>query len=209
MKKSKYLYLLIVPIYLVYFFIAERIVTEGNFISYIPLDDKIPFVEAFVIPYVLWYPLLFGVGIALLLTDEVGFRRYMLFVGISFFSILTLNIIFPNAQELRPDPLPRDNFFTDIIEMIYKADTNTNVIPSMHVVGAMGAVVAVFCSKSFNSWWRIGVLVLSVLTTLSTVLIKQHSALDVITALPYGAIVAVICYRKEFLKSKRFKKSKL
>ncbi|MBR6633429.1 MAG: diaminopimelate dehydrogenase [Clostridia bacterium] len=195
MKKSKYLYLLIVPVYLVYFFIAERIVTEGDFISYIPLDDSIPFVEAFVIPYVLWYPLIFGVGIALLLTDDDGFKRYMLFVGISFFSILTLNIIFPNAQELRPDPLPRHNFFTEIIELIYKADTNTNVIPSMHVVGAIGATVAVFYSKSFNRWWRTGVMALSVLTTLSTVLIKQHSVLDVITALPYGAVVALICFK--------------
>ncbi len=202
MKKKNSLYLLIAPLYILVFFIAEGIVPEeGAFVSYLPLDDRIPFAEIFVIPYVLWYPLLVGVGIALLIKDGINFKRYMSFLGIAFFSVIILNIIFPNKQLLRPDPMPRDNFFTAVIEGIYKADTNTNVLPSMHVIGCIGATLAVFQSKIFKRIHRVSILILSILICASTVLIKQHSVLDVITALPYGAIVAVICYKYKFSTS--------
>ena len=197
MKKSVYWYILIVPLYTLAFFVAESVVTEGRFISYLPVDDYIPFIEAFVVPYVAWYPLLFGVGIFLLIKDEEVFKRYMTFIGISFFSIIILNVIFPNAQELRPEVMPRDNVFTDLVSAIYKADTNTNVIPSMHVVGAIGASVACLYSKKFSTPWRVVILTVAVLTSLSTVFIKQHSILDGIVALPYGAITSFISFRRK------------
>ena len=45
-------------VYLSLFFVIEHVVTEDYWVSYMPLDDKIPFCEYFIIPYCLWHPLL-------------------------------------------------------------------------------------------------------------------------------------------------------
>ena len=50
--------LVYIPVYLLWFFLAERLVKGPYYISYMPLDDKIPFVPQFVFFYVLWYPYL-------------------------------------------------------------------------------------------------------------------------------------------------------
>ena len=114
---------------------------------------------------------------------------------IGFGLCLLICVIFPNGQDLRPAEFERQNFFTDIIGLIYAADTNTNVLPSMHVVGAMACCYAVFHSKALSSpWLRAGTIVLTVLVNLSTVLIKQHSFLDVIAGLILSGILYFIIY---------------
>ena len=44
------------PIYLIWFVLAEKFITDGYYVSYMPFDDKIPFIPVFVLPYVMWYP---------------------------------------------------------------------------------------------------------------------------------------------------------
>ena len=50
--------MLYVPVYLIWFALAEHMVptTDGCWVSYLPLDDKIPFLPGFILAYVLWYP---------------------------------------------------------------------------------------------------------------------------------------------------------
>lgn len=58
-QEHKYVLLVLyLPIYLIWFALVERMVpsTEGCFVSYLPLDDKIPFLPGFILAYVLWYP---------------------------------------------------------------------------------------------------------------------------------------------------------
>lgn len=198
-NKSLYPYLLLLPLYLALFFFAERFVTEGRFVSYLPLDDKIPFISAFVVPYVLWYFLIFGVGFYLFLKDAEGFKRYMSFMGTAFFSIIILNILFPNEQNLRADLTLRDGVFVKAVSFIYSIDTNTNVCPSMHVVGTLGALFSVWHRK-FPKLWRFSLTVLGIFICLSTVFIKQHSSLDVITAIPYAVGVWIIVNKLIFKK---------
>ena len=198
--KTLFLYILILPLYLVAFFLLEKTVTKGAFVSYIFVDDLIPFIDFFVIPYVLWYPLLIGVGTVLLLKDSVGFKKYMSFMGIGFFSIVILNFLFTTEQNLRVDLSLYDSVFSRIVALIYKADTNTNVCPSMHVVGTLGALFAVFSSGVFKKRTRTLVSFLSILITLSTVFIKQHSLLDVFLAIPYAFLVWVAVYKLIFKK---------
>lgn len=208
-KKDKTLifYILILPLYLCTFFIAEKLVPSGGFESYLPIDDKIPFIDIFVIPYALWYPFLFYVGLKLLFSDSEGFKKYMSFVGIAFFSIIIINSIFPNEQNLRVDITLYDSVFSKVVGLIYKADTNTNVCPSMHVVGALGALVATYYSKSFGKLSRALFSALTLFIIASTVLIKQHSVLDIITAIPYTVLVWIIVYKLIFRnRGKKMKK---
>ena len=77
-------YLLIWLVYLTLFAIAEHVVTDNYWVSYLPLDDKIPFCRYFIIPYCLWHPLLFLMTLYLMFYDAEGLKRYMLYIGLGF-----------------------------------------------------------------------------------------------------------------------------
>ena len=191
-KRPSAWYMLYIPVYLLLFFIVEQLVpsTCDYWVSYLPLDDLIPFCEYFVVFYCMWYPLLIATAIYLFANDDRSFRLYGLFIIISFTGTLLFCLIFPNGQNLRPAEFTDPNFLTWLVGRLYSADTNTNVIPSMHVLGCMAAVFGLFRSRCTPRGAKIGVIVLTVLINASTVLIKQHSILDVIIAL----IVSVVLY---------------
>ncbi len=190
-------YLLIVPVYLASFFIIEQIIDRDSnyWVSYLPLDDLIPFCEWFVIPYVLWYPFLASVGVYALLREPDVFKKYMTFIGVGFMSSIAVFALFPNGQDLRPAVMERDNVATQLMQAIYAADTNTNVLPSMHAVGSIGVACGVFhCKGLKNPLWKIGAAAMAFLIICATVFTKQHSILDVFAAIPYAAVVYVVSF---------------
>lgn len=195
-----WLYALVLPVYLVLFFVAEHIVGPDSAYTVIehPLDALIPFCEWFYIPYVLWYPFMVSVGLYLAFKDDAGFKRYMTYIGITFIAAVGLFILFPTGQELRPDldTLGRDNLFIRAIRVLYIADTNTNVCPSLHVVGSMAAVFGIFHHPRLRKtvWMPIGGIILAVLICLSTVFLKQHSVIDVFVAIPYSLLLYGMIY---------------
>lgn len=185
-KRNRYwLYLLFVPIYLIVFFLTEDVIdgSNGYWVSYVPFDDVIPFVDWFVIFYVLWYPLLIGVGLLLLLKDKEAYERYAIMIITGFTASIAFFWILPNGQDLRPETFAEDNIFTKAIGILYSTDTNTNVLPSMHCYGSLCAMIAVLDSDRVkNPWVIIFVNVLGLLICASTCLIKQHSILDFVAA---------------------------
>ena len=208
-----WLYALVLPVYLVLFFVAEHIVGPDSAYTVIehPLDALIPFCEWFYIPYVLWYPFMVSVGFYLAFNDGAGFKRYMTYIGITFIAAVGLFILFPNGQELRPDldTLGRDNLFIRAIRVLYIADTNTNVCPSLHVVGSMAAVFGIFHHPRLRKtvWMPIGGIILAVLICLSTVFLKQHSVIDVFVGIPYGLLLSGAVYWLPLLLTKPRKTS--
>lgn len=174
------LWVLYLPCYLILFYLVEHVVVDDYWVSYLPLDDLIPFNEWFVIPYCMWYPAMAYAGILLLVTQPDAFRRYMLFMSIGFTFCIVFCLIFPNGQDLRPAVMPRDNILCRLVFRLYSADTNTNVLPSMHVVGAAMVMFGLFESKYYQRWWKkLLVFAICFLITISTVFIKQHSILDI------------------------------
>lgn len=83
----------------------------------------------------------------------------------------------------------------------YAFDTNTNVCPSIHVIGAVACLAAGWHSRRFGTpLWRAVFTVITVLICLSTVFLKQHSALDVFAALPLCAGAWWLVYRSRWAK---------
>ena len=189
-------YVLWLPVYLLFFFVIEHIVVTGYWPTQTWLDGKIPFCEWFVIPYCLWYPLLVAVGLWLLRKDREGFRRYMRFLAITFFLSELIWLLVPNGQDLRPALMPRDHLLTRLVAELYAIDTNTNVFPSVHVVGAIGAAWAVRNTPSLRHRPAIrrAVAVLAALICLSTLFIKQHAVLDAASGLGLALAVGVPLY---------------
>jgi membrane-associated phospholipid phosphatase len=194
-KYKHALWLLYLPIYLIAFHLAETLITSQYWVSYSPLDDKIPFVEEFVLAYMIWFPALWGTCLYLFFRDPVAFRRFIWFIIIGYSSCLLFYFIFPNGQDLRPRVFAETNVFTEAVQSFYANDTNTNVLPSMHVIGSSAIVFAVFDSKRLRKpWLCVTSVIVAVLIDLSTVFIKQHSILDVWTGLALSAVIYVIVY---------------
>ncbi len=190
-------YLLWLPLYLLLFLALERMPMGRYWATQLPVDAHIPFCEWFIIPYCLWYPLLVAAGLYLLRRDLPAFRRYMLFLGTAFLLSELVWLLVPNGQDLRPAAFPRENLLTALTAELYRIDTNTNVFPSVHVLGSIGAALAVRdCRGSEDKpLLRAGTALLAAVICLSTVFIKQHSVLDVVGGLLLGGLIARPVYR--------------
>lgn len=194
LKDNKHAWLsLYLPLYILAFLWVEQYVpADSNYwVSYTPLDDMIPFLEAFVIPYYLWFGFMLATGFYLMFRDGPAFSRFMIYVAITFTASIVIFVLFPNGQNLRPASFARDNILTRLVGMMYAIDTNTNVLPSIHVVGAIIAVAVLFDAKGLKArrfaWLKAGAIVLAVLISVATVFIKQHSVLDI-----YGGIALAV-----------------
>ena len=185
---------LYLPVYLIMFFTIEHFITDNYWATQTVIDDYIPFVEYFAIPYDSWGPMLFVLGVFLILKDPESFRRYMWFIAIAFTTATIFCALVPNGQDLRPEAMPRQNLSSWIIQMTYDADTNTNVFPSVHVLGVVAAISAMWHSPKLKRVWQIVGTVWFVIIAASTLLVKQHAFIDLAAALVWGAVVYVIVY---------------
>lgn len=186
------------PLYILRYLLVENLNPAAVYNPiYSPLDDRIPFHEGFLIFYVLWYISLVLMHLYTMLYDVESFKRYSKFLFLSMGISSVIFLVYPSCQNLRPAEFPRDNLLTRIVGLLYTIDTNTNVFPSEHAIGALAVLAAAINTKSLRSPGKIAAFaVLAVLISLSTVFLKQHSILDVLAALPICAVAYVLCYRK-------------
>ncbi len=191
--------LLFWPVFGLLFMFVERFYqVEYYHPVYCSLDDMIPFCEWFLIPYLFWFVYLIGMHIYTLLYDVDTFRRMMKYIIITYSAAILIYFIFPTCQELRPITFERDNILTRFIAGFYQFDTNTNVCPSIHVIGSLAVMEAAVWSKKINSkGWKATFVIIAMLICVSTVFMKQHSVIDLLAALPICAAAHFICYKKE------------
>lgn len=193
---SHILLLLFWPVFGCLFYIAEHHHPAANYISvYVPLDDYIPFMEIFVIPYLFWFLFLIGIHVYTFFYDVASFKKLMYFIILTYGTSIILFYLFPTCQELRPESFPRDNIFTRFMAEFYSFDTNTNVCPSLHVVGSLAVMFTARHCSAFQSFqWRIFFTVITFLITVSTVFLKQHSVVDIAVAIPICLISYWLCF---------------
>lgn len=132
---------LYLPVYLAMFFIIEHLITDNYWATQTAIDDYIPFCEWFIFPYDAWSFLLVAIGLYLIVKDAEGFRRYMWAIAITFTTATVFCALVPNGQDLRPAVMAHHNIATWLLENTYALDTNTNVFPSVHVLGVVAGGV--------------------------------------------------------------------
>lgn len=196
--------LLFWPVFGAVFWSMELIGTDNYHTVYCLLDDKIPFCEYFVIPYYFWFIFLIGMVVYGFFWDETALKNYMKFTAITYTVTLLIYAVYPTAQNLRPTVFENNNFFTQIVRFAYRVDTNTNVCPSIHVLGSMAVYFAARKSRFFGSRaWRAAFFAVAVLITLSTLFVKQHSVLDIVFAIILGAAAYPFVYSKRSKQPKK------
>lgn len=182
-----------------------------HYIVHTVIDDKIPFCEYFIIPYLLWFAFVAVTIIYFILFNNNSNHKWKeyyqlcitLATGMTLFLIISL--VFPNGQDLRP-VLSGDNIFEKTVQMIYHTDTPTNVLPSIHVFNSLTCCGAILKNqrKRFKKTTDLFTVILTILIIMSTMLLKQHSVVDVVlAALMYAGCYRVV-YGREVWKQNAF-----
>ena len=206
-KEYRHLFLLLLWIgFAVLFYTAEAFhPTNFYYDMYWPaVDDAIPFCEWFLIPYLFWFVYMLGIHLYTGFYDLASFRKLMAYIGITYYAGVITFYVFPTVQNLRPDlsGLGRDNFLIRFMAGFYEFDTNTNVCPSLHVVGSVAVWASgINCPGLQKRGWKIFFTVSTLLISASTVFLKQHSIIDVIAAIPICAIAYWLVYKRKDKKS--------
>lgn len=160
------------------------------------IDDLIPFCEIFLLAYVGWYALVAGSLLHYLLYDAESFKKLQTFIIVTQVIAMATYILYPSRQDLRPEFFQRGNILTRIMGFIYSFDTSTGVCPSLHVAYSLGIASVCYKDKAASPLKKILITAAVILISLSTMFVKQHSAVDVFAALLLGLVAELIVYGK-------------
>lgn len=197
-RKHVWIIFVYAALYMLGFAVLEKKVVRGYHVIHMAVDDWIPFCEYFIIPYTLWFFYIAATVafFAFFNQDVKEYWRLVLSLGIGMTLFLFISWIYPNGQDLRPVVFERENLFVDLVRQLYRADTPTNIFPSIHVFNSVAVYIAIDKCRALREHriFRKGALVLSILIVLSTMFLKQHSVFDVMFALALNAVVYTLLY---------------
>lgn len=186
------LLLLYLPVYLIAFFVIERLPAAQYHIIRCPLDRLIPFNQYMIIPYGIWYAWFPGWLLFFLLHSREEFLRLaaVMFTGMTL--SLLVYVVWPNGIDLR-EPVTGTDLCSKAVVLLRETDTPEGVCPSIHI----STITAVWLSVAHS---RLPVLrrraarglclLMTLLIAWSTMALKQHSVVDVIA----GALLSVLLY---------------
>ena len=166
--------------YLIAFFLLEALIPEPKYIIHCWLDDQIPFNEWFVLPYFLWYVWVPAFLLYFMVKEKQAFLRltFIMFTGMTI--CLMIYVLWPNGLNLRRE-IAAQNFCGEIVRFLRRVDTPNNVCPSIHVSSTVAIHLVICRSRRFkkNLLMKSISLAATLAICLSTMVIKQHSAVDV------------------------------
>jgi len=180
---------------LIWFKLLEKYIIP-EFKMFVPLDQYIPFIPVFVIPYILWF---FYVAFGCIYTglrSKDEYFRLLFFLAAGMSTAYIMYMVFPNTNGVRP-AVNGEDICSRLIRFIYATDTPTDVFPSVHVINAFAIDAALRHTKPFcdKRVLRHLSFVLFILICISTVLIKQHSIFDVYCGLLVGGLYYISLYK--------------
>ncbi len=197
--------LLYVFIYFPWFAYLEKHVTNHFNVIHMAIDDYIPFVEFFILPYLLWFGYVAYAVFYFFFKSKTDYYKLCIFLFTGMTIFLIISTLYPNGHYLRPHTFERDNFCVQLVQWLYATDTPTNLFPSIHVYNSLGVHFAICNSESFrgNKKARFGSFLLMSSIILATMFLKQHSVFDVITAFVMAAVMYSFVYGRNFQFSRQ------
>ena len=166
------------------------------------LDELIPFNEFFVIFYVGWYLLVVGSLAYTFFYNVNNFKKLQTYIIITQVVAMAAYILFPTRQDLRPEEFIRSNVLTQLISFIYSFDTNTGVCPSLHVAYSMGILSVFLKDKDISKGWKVFLTADVFFICLSVCFVKQHSAVDILAAIPVCLLAEGLVFGKDYWHSR-------
>ena len=181
--------------YLLFYFLTEQLIPpERCHLIHSFLDDLIPFNEFFAIFYVLWYFWLVGSLLYFFIYDVERFRKLQIYIIITQVVAMAAYIIYPSIQDLRPAVFPRQNVLSALMGLIYSVDTPTGICPSLHVAYSLAIASAWVKVPYASKFWKALMVFIAVMISISVAFVKQHSVVDILTALPLCLLAELLVY---------------
>ena len=163
------------------------------------LDNKIPFVSQFVYAYISWYAMLFIIPYIFYKKNVNSFNKYYIVILLCITLVSFIYMFYPTTIN-RADIL-LSGISGKLVNLIYKIDTPVlNCFPSMHCLVSFVFIYISLCDKNISKYLRIFIVLWSVLVILSTLFIKQHVLVDVISAFVLSILVYKLVGKIKFFK---------
>ncbi|MCR8850904.1 phosphatase PAP2 family protein [Rossellomorea sp. SC111] len=171
------------------------------------IDEWIPFVPVFIVPYILWYAFILGYLFYFWYKDVQTFLKTL---GIIVIGELICFVIYFYFQTTVPRPdVAGDGLFADLVRMIYNHDQPYNAFPSIHVLTTFAVILGIFNIKDKHLFHIIFVPVMGSLIILSTLFVKQHYVLDVTSSIFLSVFLYGIMFELYGVSTKKSKQTYL
>lgn len=206
MKKNYKLFLTIafLVIYQSLLYLISKLTPIKTTILTSTIDSRIPFIPFFIYFYILWYIMLFIVPYLLYKSDKEIFKKYFVSTFISITIAGLIYIFFPTS--IVRASINGSGITNFIVKFIYLIDTPVmNCFPSMHCIISFLFIFSVIGCRNLSNKYKWVISILSCLIVISTLLVKQHVVVDVISGFIISSFVYfIVCKTKiwTFLKLK-------
>jgi membrane-associated phospholipid phosphatase len=156
-----------------------------------PIDQALPVVPLFVVPYDSLQPFIYGSLVVFLLFRARIYQSAVLSMIVTF---LVSYVFFAFLQTYVDRPvLTGDDLLTRMVRDVYAGDQPFNDFPSLHV--STSTIIAIH-------WWRMGrrltwpLIVWAGLIAMSTVMVRQHYVADIAGGLVLAFITSLFFIRR-------------
>lgn len=155
------------------------------------IDNAIPFLPIFIVPYILWYVFLIVVPCILYDQDKKTFYWYLV-TNFLVDTIATIIFICYPTLLIRPE-IEVSGIFTWLVNLIYWGDTPAlNCFPSIHCASCFIAIFIMIKSNKIRKKERFTTSIFALLIIVSTLFIKQHAVIDVVGAFVLALVTVVL-----------------
>jgi hypothetical protein len=151
------------------------------------IDDKIPYVKYFIVPYNLWYPFLLTSLVYLCYKSRGIFYKTVIAVDAGMICCYVVYLLFQTTVP-RPQLIGED-FFTKLVGLTYKLDQPYNCFPSIHVLTSYLLIKGFKRSISVDKLIRNIIYGGSITIIFATLFVKQHVVLDIASAVVLGDVL--------------------
>ena len=147
-----------------------------------PVDDKIPYLPWTVLPYCFWFPLIVFYPLVVFRTDPYSYCSYLMTMVMEIMISVVCYLIYPTSFQR---PVPPNDFWGNFMKFIYHGSyRGLNCAPSLHCSSCFLVICVSSTCVGMNLWIRIFTILIAVMIVLSTLTTKQHTLIDVLTAVP-------------------------
>ncbi len=161
------------------------------------IDLKIPFIPIFIYLYIFWYLLLFLIPYIFYKNDKESFYRYATCNIICTIISTFVFIVYPTT--IIRNNIEVTGITSFIVNFIYKVDTPIlNCFPSMHCVLCFLFMFNI--PKNISKIHKFLICFISIMVILSTLFVKQHVIVDVVSAFLISLVVYLVVNNKKIYK---------
>lgn len=199
-KYTPLLWILAIPVLNVFYGILNHV--DSNTINLVTdLDGQIPFVPGFIVPYLLWYPFIFGLLIIFCMHNRKVYYRTLSAICAGL--IVSYIIYYFYQTTVTRPPITDEGLMYSLVQLVYQTDQPYNCFPSIHVLTSYLVMKGILDCTNQSKIVRFMVVITSWSIIFSTLFVKQHVVLDVIGAILLGKLLYYIigkCMQSHYLQ---------